>query len=108
MWRAGDPFSLSNKMSIGTAPAAANLLYLLYFRTHIQAVPNTSILVRDVIEDSGSKQEWFLGIEQQVNYRSMYYWRCVNQKKLLFHKILRGEKEKKKEKEWLQSSFMAI
>lgn len=57
MWRAGYPFSLSNKMSIDTVPAAANLLYLLYFETHIQAVPNTSILVRDVIEDSGSKQE---------------------------------------------------
>lgn len=57
MWRAGYPLSLSNKMSIDTVPAAANLLYLLYFETHIQAAPNTSILVRDVIEDSGSKQE---------------------------------------------------
>lgn len=56
MWRAGDPFSLSNKMSIDTAPTAANLLNLVYFKTHIQAVPNTSILVRDVTEDSGSKQ----------------------------------------------------
>lgn len=25
----------------------------------------------------------------------MYYWRCVNQRKFLFHKILRGEKKKK-------------
>lgn len=57
MRRAGDPFSLSNKMSIDIAPTAANLLYLVYFKTHIQAVPNTAILVRDVTEDSGSKQE---------------------------------------------------
>lgn len=56
MWRAGDPFSLSNKMSIDTAPTAANLLNLVYSKTHIQTVPNTSILVRDVTEDSGSKQ----------------------------------------------------
>lgn len=55
--RAGDPFSLSNKMSIDTAPTAANLFYLVYFKTHIQALPNTSILVRDIIEDSGSRQE---------------------------------------------------
>lgn len=33
--KAGDPFSLSNKMSIDTAPTEANQLYLVYFKTHI-------------------------------------------------------------------------
>lgn len=55
--RTRHPFSLSSKMSTDIAPMATNLLYLVYFKTHIQAVPNTSILVRDIIEDSGSKQE---------------------------------------------------
>lgn len=53
--RAGDPFSLSNKMFTDTAPTAANPLYLVYFKTHAQAVPNISYLVKDAVEDSGSK-----------------------------------------------------
>lgn len=32
--------------------------------------------------------------EEQVNYRSVYFWRCVNQRKFHLHKVLRGIKKK--------------
>lgn len=44
-------------MPIDKAPTEANPLYLVYFKTHIQAVPNISILVKVAIEDSDSKEE---------------------------------------------------
>lgn len=42
-WRAGNPFSPCNKMSVDAAPTAAKPLYLVCFKTHIQVGLNIRI-----------------------------------------------------------------
>lgn len=54
---AGDPFSLSNKMSIDTVPTTASPLYLVSFKIHIQTVPDTC-LVKHTIQKSDSKSNF--------------------------------------------------